>query len=431
MRKPLIGKRELLGGLVAGSATVFGSTVILLLLGLIPSPPLRSFFGVWFQHYVPQWLSEAFTSPFWGLITRREVNSQMGGWTAHYSDAAASFGSLLVFVAVLCVVGFAVRRRVEDCQRRAGTLVVAALVVAFVVAIAAVALAWTHTFGPFPSSIGDPSPPETLKVSLTYSPVSYFFGALALTLLVGVFCFRLTGMLRQPWRAAVRRAGVFVGICFLVFGLLFPVFVVSDNLRGAKIFDDFGNASASSAAFGGLAIPLALQAPVSLTQYLSSPFYSAGAASASGYQSLGHWGRLSASMAFEYQRGLLAQYASSLGVVGSIVGAAISLAMVSALVLVTIGLCRSVGATTGRRGLEIGILQGASIACLLAVVLWLSTYYRSGGGMSDYWGVTVIGAAQTAVTLIVVCGLSGWLYGRKQARRDESLAGGRGTETPD
>lgn len=125
------------------------------------------------------------------------------------------------------------------------------------------------------------------------------------------------------------------------------------------------------------------------------------------------------------------QNAASLGVVGSIVGAAISVPMVGALVLVTIGLCRSVGAASMRRGLEIGILQGASIACLLAVVLWLSSYYRSGGGMSEYWGITVFGGVQTAVTLVVVCGLSGLLYGRRQARRDASLAGGLGPQTPD
>ena len=432
MWKLPVGKRELLIGAVAGATTVFGSTVVLLLLGLIPSQPVRGFFGVWYQHYVPQWMSEAFTSPFWGLATRRVVDSQFGGYalTMHYVGYA-SFGALLVFVAVLCVVGFGVRRRVEDRRRRAGTLVVAALVVAFVVAIAAAALSWTHTFGPFPSSIGDPFPPESVKVSITYSPVSYFFGALALTLLVGMFCFGLTTLLRQPWRSALRRGGAFVGMCFVVFGLLFPAFVVSDNLRGAKVFDDFGSASSSSAGIGGLAIPLALQAPVSLTQNWFSPFYSSGAANTNGDTSPMHWERLAMSMGLEHPHGLLVQNAASLGVVGSIVGAAISVPMVGALVLVTIGLCRSVGAASMRRGLEIGILQGASIACLLAVVLWLSSYYRSGGGMSEYWGITVFGGVQTAVTLVVVCGLSGLLYGRRQARRDASLAGGLGAQTPD
>ena len=136
-------------------------------------------------------------------------------------------------------------------------------------------------------------------------------------------------------------------------------------------------------------------------------------------------------MAFEHPHGLLVQYAASLGVVGSIVGAAISVSMVCALVLVTIGLCRIAGATSMRSGLEIGVIQGGSIVCLLVVFLWLSESYQRGSGMSDYWGVTALGAVQTAVTLIVVCGLSGWLFGRRQARRDDSVTGGRGTETPD
>lgn len=433
MRKPPIGKRELLGGLVAGSASVFGSTVILLLLGLIPSQPVRQFFGTWFEHYVPEWVADAFTSPFWGLITRREVYDRAGDTLAGHFVGGASFGAILVFVGVLCLVGIGVRWRIEGSRRHASTLVATALTVAIIVAIAAAVLSWAHTFTyAVPAELSG----DSLEVHITYGPLAYFFGALALTLLVGVFCFGLVGMLRQPWRAAFKRAGAFVGVCFVVFGLLFPAFVVSDNLRGAKIFDDFGNASTFSAAVGGLAVPLALQAPVSLTQNWNSPFLSSGAASTSGATSPMHWVRLAASTALDHPHGRLLQHAASLGVIGSIVGAAISAVMVCALVLVTIGLCRRVGATSMRRGLETGILQGGCIACLLAVVLWLSSYYLGqggpgGGGMSDYWGVTVIGAVQIAVTLIAVCGLSGLVYGRRQTRRDGDFSDERGIQAPE
>ena len=169
MRKPQISKRELLGGLVAGSATVFGSAVILLLLGLIPSQPLRLFFGTWFRHPVAGWMADAFLSPFWGLTTRHDVYPG-GIWggadspTWHF--AGASFGALLVFVAVLCLVGIGVRRRVEGSRRRAGTLVVAALLVAVIVAVAAAVLA--HTVAG--SDSGSWMSP---KSHTTYSPLAY------------------------------------------------------------------------------------------------------------------------------------------------------------------------------------------------------------------------------------------------------------------
>ena len=433
MRKPPIGKRELLGGLVAGSATVFGSAVILLLLGLIPSQPIRGFFGTWFEHPVSRWIAYAFLSPLWGLVTTRSVYRESELTLMWHGVGGASFGALLVFVAVLGVVGIGVRRRVEGSRQRASTLVATALTVAVFVAIAAAVFSWAHTFTY--TTQGELSG-YSLEVHTRYGPLAYFFGGLALTLLVGVFHFGLVGMLRQPWRAALRRACAFVGVCFVVFGLLFPAFVVSDNLRGAKIVDDFGTASTSSAAFGGLAIPLALQAPVSLTQNWSSPFRSSGGASTNGDTLPAHWGRLVLSMAFEHPHGLLVQYAASLGVVGSIVGAAISVAMVFALVLVSVGLCRNVGARGMHKGLEIGILQGGAIACLLAAVLWLSSYYlgqhySGDGGMSDYWGVTVFGAVQTVVTLVVVCGLSGLVYGRRQARRDGDFSGERGIQAPE
>jgi hypothetical protein len=90
-------------------------------------------------------------------------------------------------------------------------------------------------------------------------------------------------------------------------------------------------------------------------------------------------------------------------------------------VLVSIGLCRSAVARSLRRGLSLGILQGGAIACLLAVVAWLSSYHMSLNGDATYWGPTALGSAQTVVTLSLVCGLTGLVYGARQGRRVSRL----------
>jgi len=96
--------------------------------------------------------------------------------------------------------------------------------------------------------------------------------AFLLTLLLSSFAFGLVRLLPSPFGASLRRAGIVVGACFLAFGLLFPVFVVSDGLHGVGVLDALGRPSEFSSAVGGFAIPLALAAPVSVTQDYGSPY---------------------------------------------------------------------------------------------------------------------------------------------------------------
>jgi len=147
-----------------------------------------------------------------------------------------------------------------------------------------------------------------------------------------------------------------------------------------------------------------------------------------------HWRNLAISTGFDHAHGRLFQHAASLGAAGSLAGAAISVVVVGALVLVSVGLCRSAGARSARGGLTHGILQGGAIACLLAVALWLSSYYGSLDRNTTYWGITAFGLLQTVVTLVLVCGLSGLVYGALRTRRDGGLTaahpqGGRAVQT--
>jgi len=368
VRRRLIGKSDLIIGVCAGATTLLSGALIRLLLGLIPSEAIRGFFGVSPLHPLAGredivasfsiWFADAFLAPFWGVVT---IHQREFG-TVH--RAGLSFGALLIFAATLWVVGWQVCRRVPPTLRqRSAVLLVTALVVATGVAVAAAALAPT-----WPTiEAATWSRPEG---TVAFGPLSYFFGALAATLLLGAFCFGVVGLLPQPWAAALRRAGAFLGLCFLAGGLLFPVFSVSDNLPHASIAQGFGRASRFAAAAAGLDVPLALQAPVSLEQWCRLPWKNDNATS--GAITV-HWSKLAFSTGIAHPRGRLYQHAASLGVVGSLVGAALTLAVVGGLVLISWGLCRGAVARTTRRGLGLGVLQGGAVALLLLVTLWLST----------------------------------------------------------
>lgn len=410
----LIGRHELLVGLCAGVATVLGCALVLLLLGLIPSAATRGFFGVSYGHPLSGWFADAFLAPFWGLTTRRLLYDP-GGPAMTLRFAGASFGACLVFVGVLWAVGWQVRRRVPPALRqRIGTLLVAALAAAAAVAVAAGVLGHALPTVETDASISPGGP-------VAYDPLSYALGAFTLTFLAGAFSFGVIGLLSQPWAAALRRAGAFVGACFLVAGLFFPVFVVSDNLPNAKIGHDFGLASGFSAASGGLAIPLALQAPVSLKQMGSSPWVNY---SAKSDEDTAHWYKLAMSTALDHPRGRLYQHVATLGLVGSLVGAALSLAVVCALVLITWRLCRDAAVRTASRGLALGLVQGGAIVSMLAITLWLSSYYSGWKGSITYWGVIALGFVQSTVTIVFACGVAGLAYGAREVRREEAESTG-------
>ncbi len=408
MQRRLIGRHELLVGLCAGVATVLGCALVLLLLGLIPSAAIRGFFGVSYGHPLSEWFADAFLASFWGLTTRRLLYDP-GGPAQTLRSVGLSFGALLVFVGVLWAVAWQVRRRIPPTLRqRAGALLVAALAAAGVVAVVAGVLGHTLPTVETDNYISPGGP-------VAYDPLSHFFGAFALTVLAGAFCFGVVGLLSPPWAAALRRAGAFVGVGFLAAGLLFPVFVVSDDLPHAKVARDFGLASGFSAAAGGLAVPLALQAPVSLKQMWSSPWVNYSSTSDGD---AAHWMKLAISTALDHPQGRLYQHVATLGLVGSLVGAALSLAVLCALALITWGLCRGAIVRTTRRGLTLGLAQGGAIVSLLAVTLWLSSYYSGWMGSVTYWGITAVGFVQSAVTIVLACGLAGSAYGAREAHRE-------------
>jgi hypothetical protein len=137
-------------------------------------------------------------------------------------------------------------------------------------------------------------------------------------------------------------------------------------------------------------------------------------------QTFSHWEKLAMDTALIHPRGRLYQFASSLGVWGSIVGAAITIAMLAALAWTTIGLCGSAGVVTAKAGVLLGIWQGGCIALLVAcasLVTSLSVKYPITHGHTDHWRVTRFGLAQTAVTLIVFCAAVGVVHGLRRARR--------------
>ena len=77
---------------------------------------------------------------------------------------------------------------------------------------------------------------------------------------------------------------------------------------------------------------------------------------------------------------------------------------------------------TVRRGLSLGLLQGVAITAVLAATAWLSSYYFFYAGNVTYWGLYLLGYAQAAATIIVICGLTGVIYGAVRARRERGLA---------
>ncbi len=385
-------KEALLPGLGAGAATFLGSGLVLLLLGFIPSQASHGLFGVRYARPLSGWVSGAFLGPFWGSNASHPVGEQI----VTVRSLGMTFGALLVFAAVLWLVGRVACRHVPPGLRQRGAvLLVTALVVAAGAAVTAIAL-----------SHGS---------AMSYGALSNSTGAFVATLLLGAFCFGVVGLLPQPWSAALRRAGILVGACFLAGGLLFPTFVVSDGLPNANVGQDFAAACPFSSAVGGLVLPLALQAPVSLTQTYGTPWQSRQAA-------WPHWYRLAQSTILHPHERLF-QHASSLGVNGSLVGAALTAAVLCALVLISWGLCRKAGARGARHGLHVGLVEGTSVAALLVPVLWLSSNFIEIGtgeyssALSTYWGITAIGLAQSLATIVVVCSLTGWLYGARQARR--------------
>lgn len=403
-------------GFVAGLATIVASFAVLFLIGLVPSRFLWMLSGSGGHGSLTERVSGAVLAPFNGSMhtSWRDV----GGLGTSLRSGAA-FGGMLVLFGVLCLVGRELRRRLPRALRlRALALAVASLTVVGVTAVVAALGRFSSPSVKTPSSGGFGFIPA---MHHNASVTSFCLSGLLLTLLLGVFTFGVVSLLPRPFSSVLRRAAAFVGIVFVVAGTLLPVFVVSDGLSGAHVLGDMGNASAFSASFGGFAIPLALEAPVSVGQLNGSPFFATNAPVGGGL----HWADLLSPMAAYSPAARHFRIATSYGAWGWVVGAGIALAMLVALALTTARLCRRAEVATTKEGVWLGMLLGGGIALLVTLARFVAARSLDFGGAADaghadFWRTTWFGLAQTAVVLVVFCGVagfaSGW-FGRRRVAR--------------
>ena len=410
----------MLVGIIAGLVTAISSFAVLFVVGLLPSQFVWGLFGSGGHGVVG--VAQAALAPFNGGIyaSWREgpaADPNVGSLT--FSRATvARWGAVVLLFVILSLIGLAVRRRFPDSLcRRCLALLAATLTVAVVTALWAKLL---HFNTPATGPPGGGSGYYTSAARHYHGPASYFVSALVLTLLLSVFAFDIAGLLRAPLASALRRAGALVGIAFLCFGLLFPVLVISDRLPTAHGGEDFMQAAAYSSAVGGFAIPLALQATVSVTQNAHSPWLNSN--SPAGRFPV-HWRNLAMATTVDHPQGRLFRYAASLGVWGSLVGATISALVLAALAFATVGLCHRLRVLGWRRCLGLGLLQGACVALLVAASAVVTTQsYRLGGQMWDLWRTTPLGLVHTAVILIAFCAAVGVVYSVIQGRRASTNA---------
>jgi hypothetical protein len=403
-------------GFAAGLATIVASFTVLFLIGLIPSHSLWTFFaffGSGGHDPLTGRVSGAVLAPFNGAM-HTSLRDRVGLGSTLWTGAA--FGGMLVLFAVLWLVGRELRRRLPQSLRlRALALAVASLTVAGVTAIVAALDRFSTPSVKIPTNDGYDFMPALYHYA---SVTSFFLSALLLTLLLGVFTFGVVNLLPRPFSSVLRRAGAFVGIAFIVAGTLLPVFVVSDGLSGARVFEDMGRASLFSASFGGFVVPLALEAPVAVGQLNGSPFFSNQQFGSIGF----HWADVFWPMAAYSPAARHFRIATSYGAWGWVVGAGIALAMLVALALTTVRLCRKAGVATATEGLWLGMLLGGGIALLVTLARFVTSHSANFGGAAhpgdtDFWRATGFGLAQTAVTLVVFCAAVGAVHGLRQARR--------------
>jgi hypothetical protein len=390
--------RSLRVGLLAGLATMLGSWLLIFLIDLIPSGTLSDLFSTGMGDPFPARVVRDALSP-WNrqvlAITHR------GAVTTTVSYSGANFGALVMLVAVFCLVGWAVRRRMPLSLRlRALTLVAAGLCCAVITSAIAALDSYSQA-----------------RTHYTHGALTYFLSALVLTFLLGAFAFGIVALLPHPLRCALRRAALLLGVCFLVAGLLLPTLAAIGATRHGTVLAHFAHASLFSAAGGGLAIPLALQLPVSLTSQFDTPFaissdFRVAAAGDFAQWPPSRWPKLvlasvngpSATGPFS---GRLAQYAADAGPWGTVVGVFISLLVLIGIAIVTVGLCRQLQPPNILCALRLGFVQGASLALMLVVVAGLSAYETTsdGSGLHGYWGTPTASLVYSCAMLVGLCGL--------------------------
>ena len=387
-------------GLLAGLATVFASSLVVFLLGLIPSHAVQTLFLTGTGDPYTTRLARDVLSPWNGQFSW--TFTTQGGARFKQVTSGVVFGDLLVLVAVLYGVGWFVRRKLPASLRlRALTLLATSLTCAVLTGLVAALdtyrqLGWREM------------PPLE-----AHDPLTYGLSALVLTLLVGAFAFGVVGLLPGSLSGALKGAALLVGVSFVVAGLLLPTCAVIDATRPDTFSAYFAYASQWSAATGGLAIPLALQAPVQLDETLGIPFLGGKSyvTPATG-RPLVRWPAL-VYVAVGQPRGRLVHYAARLGVWGDALGAVITLAVVAGLVGITVGLCRRIRPQGTLAALRLGSLQGACVVLLLLPLAELSAFsvrvdFES--RTSNIWGTPAWSLLYTAVVLTALCAVVavGW-----------------------
>jgi hypothetical protein len=393
--------RWLRAGVLAGVACVVACAVLLLAIDLIPSRTTRDLFATGSGNPLEVGLARDALSAWNGQYGRPSSDSQ----EPSLSTSGLVFGGVLVLTLVLFTIGLVVKRRVAPSLRaRCLALLAAGLVCAALTA--AIAAADRYTLG---------------GVRYTHDPLVYAVSALVLTLAIGGFAFGIVALLPRVVAAALRRAALFVGLSFVVAGLLFRVFVAAGHVRPGSRTEHFAHASTYSAAIGGMTIPLALQAPVSTDMTMAVPFaVAADVIGPPGFDNIYDpapvsfpWDRLALTIS-DHPHARLARYAASLGPWGTATGIVLTMAVVAGLVATTVGLCRRLRPPAAVGALVLGVFQGACIALLATLLAGLSGFVVTAGAPADMtalWGVPMLSLFYTAAVAMGLCGITGLAFG--------------------
>ena len=408
-------------GVLAGVATVATSGLMIVLVDLLSSKTLRGTFSTGGRadpHLV------------------RLARDILAPWNRQYSEAFVRagvrqtsqssglvFAAVLVLCAVLALVGRQVRVHAPASLRvRLLVLTAASLTSAGAVSLVAAL--------------------DSYSVALrhySHDPLTYFSSALLLTFVIGAFAFGVVDLLPASLPAALRRAGLLLAVSFALAALVLPLFAVVNATRPGSMGAHFAQASDFSAAAGGLAVPFALQAPVSVDELLATPFLVAGDFPTAGSSvSSGNVNRafdfhvrwMSVVYAFcgDTPVGLY-RVAAHVGSIGTVVGTAVTITVLGALGAATLSLCRRVRPRGAHAALRLGLLQGGAIVLLLVPLALLSAYtiryVTPEGTLRSVWGSPALALLWTSGVVLGVCTASALVWAavaQRRSRRDVANA---------
>ncbi len=382
---------RLLAGVIAGTGVVFfGSLSIALVGGFLPPLWAQIVFSSWTPGLRALWNQQL-----------REVFA-VGGAVQEQSGLA--FGGLLVLSAVIAIVGISTRRKkADDLGSRLIVLVAASLTCALLAAL------FAGLSGSYDGHL-----------TSSHSPLIFFASAAVLTFVLGAFSFGVVSRLRAPLPVVLWRAALLVGVVFVVGGVALPVFAAWDSTTPGAAGAHLAQASPFSAAAGGLVIPLALQAPVSMEKDYVDPFFVAADSLGVGRRQPVRAPALIAALD-RRPAGRLYQYAAAEGPAGTVVGVLITLAVLAALAAAAVSACRRQRPAGAAAALRLGLLQGGAVVVLLVPLAALSAFrgrsteYRP--PVQTFWGASAASLVYTAAVVLAVCAAAALAWSWTAARR--------------